>query len=612
MKLFTPWLYKYLLANLLILYGFSVSLMGKEPLLLSRDWVVFGPLLSQQALLTNSEIAQISGIPAQITVAGKKLVGRKVKDSNNIDLVKLFYPGKEEYYARSYWGSYSYLMTEIICSSDSEYYIGTGADWWMKWYIDGKQVFSTFKTGNLFHDFSCEDYAFKVRLSKGHHLVTVIVKSGSSEWKFAATFDQSKREKLKRLEQMRVLAGSAQAYVRKVKQDNSRKIAGMKLVIFGSSVAKGTGAKKNYGWANRLKAFLEKKNWIVINKSIGGNNTIDLLARFKRDLLQEKPDVVIIGLSMANEGLIRNPEKVYGQYVSNMKKLIQLCRKYNIIPMVSNCYPHGSYTQEHYNYIRKFNEELNSWPVVSFDFLGTVDDGNGRWVKGFQHDSGHPNDAGHDEMFHSIPTGIFDNLISQSYFFSSSDAGFMRVRKGPHSGISFFPGLPPYSFSMLFRIKITDADAQGTIAGVSGNNIAVNKQGFWELKTADGSTIATRVKADLGKEFFIALTYSHARKLLILYIDGKNVGYVSGDKLSPEVFYLGGYRDMPSPQADFRNFMIYRSCLSVENVEALYSGRILHSSLELYAPLSDKIVFKGARLINYAQTGEHCTIENVP
>lgn len=41
----------------------------------------------------------------------------------------------------------------------------------------------------------------------------------------------------------------------------------------------------------------------VLNRSIGGNTTADLMGRFQIDLVPTKPRYVLIGLSLANEGL---------------------------------------------------------------------------------------------------------------------------------------------------------------------------------------------------------------------------------------------------------------------------------------------------------------------
>ena len=185
-----------------------------------------------------------------------------------------------------------------------------------------------------------------------------------------------------------------------------------KCVILGSSVARGEGATDFNGWANQLRAVLESRgSWIVVNKSIGGDMTANLLERWERDLLPEKPDVVVIALSLANEGLMGDePEVIYNQFCQNLKKLIGLVRQCGITPVVSGCYPNDDYLPHHYDYVKRFNEELEGWDVLSFQFLPAVDDGQGHWKSGMCVDAGHPSDLGHNAMFHAIPLELFDKL----------------------------------------------------------------------------------------------------------------------------------------------------------------------------------------------------------
>ena len=48
----------------------------------------------------------------------------------------------------------------------------------------------------------------------------------------------------------------------------------------------------------------------MINVSVSGDTTGRLLDRLDRDLVPTDPDVVFIGLSLGNEGLIANPKEV--------------------------------------------------------------------------------------------------------------------------------------------------------------------------------------------------------------------------------------------------------------------------------------------------------------
>ena len=106
-----------------------------------------------------------------------------------------------------------------------------------------------------------------------------------------------------------------------------------KLLIFGSSVAKGfhgpgspgyTNGSYLLGYAGLLTPVVESSGWVVTNASIGGNDTAAALARFDTDAVPLDPDVILIGLSLGNEGLATSPDSaaVYESFRSGLTNLI--------------------------------------------------------------------------------------------------------------------------------------------------------------------------------------------------------------------------------------------------------------------------------------------------
>jgi len=164
----------------------------------SNNWTIFGPIDSSRKSLTKNEISKLKGIPASLEVSGKRLKARKFKTTTNgkINLATIFYPGDKKTYDPAREGDFAYLMTELDCRESSDLSIGSGADWWMKWFLDGKAIFDTLKKGNQSGDFSCIDHVFKVKISKGKQLIIVMVKSGSRGWKFAGAFNQNFKKQL--------------------------------------------------------------------------------------------------------------------------------------------------------------------------------------------------------------------------------------------------------------------------------------------------------------------------------------------------------------------------------------------------------------------------------
>ena len=258
-----------------------------------------------------------------------------------------------------------------------------------------------------------DNHPFRVELTPGKHLISVLVRSGSSGWRVPSDgASLVTRDRLLLAEYRRDHKDEWEREKQKAFEESIATNSRLKMVVYGSSVAKGS----RLGWANRLGTVLEGRNWEYVNKSVGVDNTSKLLARFNRDLLPENPDVVVIALSLANEGVFGDfPDLIYQQYVQNLRKLIQLLRKNGIVPILGNCYPNERYAQGRSMYVRKLNEELAAWPVYSFDFMGAVENGHAQWAPDSSVDAGHPNDYGYDEMTRAIPPSVFDGLIGNDF-----------------------------------------------------------------------------------------------------------------------------------------------------------------------------------------------------
>jgi lysophospholipase L1-like esterase len=132
-----------------------------------------------------------------------------------------------------------------------------------------------------------------------------------------------------------------------------RRIAG-----FGSSVAFGTGDEYGKeGYTGLLRAMLAPKGWEVLNQSRGGDTTKLLATRWEpegtpdprtRYLLPVNPSYVIIGLSLANEGIFEATTKeekdaVFQQYADGVRGPARRDPPAHV-PIVTLCYPRSVYT----------------------------------------------------------------------------------------------------------------------------------------------------------------------------------------------------------------------------------------------------------------------------
>ena len=285
---------------------------------------------------------------------------------------------------------------------------------------------------------------------------------------------------------------------------------------------------------------------------------------------------------------------------------------------------------------------IDSWDVPSVNFLGAVDDGTGKWAKGFWYDSLHPNASGHDELTTTFVPTLFDALEKGKPAPSMSKAaGFVRVSRG-RSPITFTPGDTMHPFALVMRVR---SQSEGVVAAVEGTTLKAKTEmkkiergsrgavdieettlsadhmfaavvgvssGVWIYRAADGKMISSTVPADANWHTVVVSHYT-ARGETLFFVDGQLAGRAA-ERLQPKRFFVGGpSQETPttpaSNQADLKDLMIYRSGLNADEVAAMQKGSLLQASLEVYAPLADARLEHGAKLENRAQSLSFATVE---
>jgi len=142
-----------------------------------KAWTLFGPVGKDDP---EPDFAGMNAIPNELAIAGKKLAAQKAAfaDDNRLDLGALL-GGKEV-------GKTAYLLATIEAAKELEVELGAGADWWMKWWVNGEVVCDTTPTGNGKSPPSPADHRFTARLKAGRNLIAVKVDSGSGGFALAA------------------------------------------------------------------------------------------------------------------------------------------------------------------------------------------------------------------------------------------------------------------------------------------------------------------------------------------------------------------------------------------------------------------------------------------
>lgn len=187
---------------------------------------------------------------------------------------------------------------------------------------------------------------------------------------------------------------------------------GLKVVVIGSSVALGCSAWMLRGWAWQLGQTLQHRfGHQLVNLSEIGANVSSTIARFSHVVAPEQPDIVIIALSLGNEGLATSaPQQqraLQRRFENGLQQLIKMTRELGALPIVAGVYPNGDYSPDHYRLLQETHQRMLRWGVPVLDWLAALEDGRGRWKPGISFDAAHPNTRGHRLMYEAIDLDLF-------------------------------------------------------------------------------------------------------------------------------------------------------------------------------------------------------------
>jgi lysophospholipase L1-like esterase len=385
----------------------------------------------------------------------------------------------------------------------------------------------------------------------------------------------------------------------------------LKIVYFGSSVPFGQGATNKYGYTARYSAQLAQRAiasqgapWVTENISISGNSTVEVLARWDRDLVPQQARYVVYALALGNEGIHTGGQPKFDQFKTNMLKLIGMAREKGMVPVVTNSYTRNDYTATDYAFIKQMNLLLHAWAVPTVNLLGAVDDGHGHWATGYWDDALHPNNLGHAELAHTLVPSLFDALRAGKALPRKKPTSYITLTKGrralPPSTIRFTPEalVHPFTQVISFRtagpgqlLELKDSTAAGYLR--------IERRGELTYTSAKAGHLTSTARVMDSKWHHLILTHYYARGETLLYLDSTLVGSLP-EKLLAKQLTIGGSK--APARVQFRNWLFYRSGMNQEEAQAMAADSLLKSSLELYAPLDGRSSSTPDSLANFAQS----------
>ena len=394
-------------------------------------------------------------------------------------------------------------------------------------------------------------------------------------------------------------------------------IDNLKISFMGSSVAHGQGAQDLEGYTYQFDQILKRRTmdegtagFYRSDISIGGNNTINLLNRYERDLIGDCSKYVVFGLSLGNEGVHENGQTAFDQFEKNLKLLIQKAKSDGKIPVVVNNYTRADYNSSDYNYIKQMNLLIGEWDVSSVNVLGAIDDGNGKWAEGYKDDALHPNKAGHTEFTYAFVPSLFEALEANKplpVFTNTTSISFTNSTTGV---LNFTPEniVHPFTTSIDFKTNSTGQIITYKTDSSANGSVTLDENGFLKYTSPTGLTIVDDTIANDNLWHNVTLTHFYARGETLLYRDAVLVGSVS-EKV--ELDAVSVHPEGAPVNIDYRNWLFYRSGMNDLEIDKTYNGILFQSSLELYAPLDATAVLSPDPFVNLAQSTNTIDADNV-
>lgn len=201
-----------------------------------------------------------------------------------------------------------------------------------------------------------------------------------------------------------------------------RPVMSKTICIFGDSIVWGAHDPENGGWVNLLRNYCERQDISVYNCGISGDNTDDLLKRFKSEAGARKPDVVVFAIGINDSqytGERENTRVSKDSFGANLEALIEQAKKFTdrilfvgLTPVEENKVMPISWSDENKNYdninINSFNSLIKKTAEkFNISFLDIVS----LLVAEELEDGLHPNSNGHKKMFERVRDFLLENKI---------------------------------------------------------------------------------------------------------------------------------------------------------------------------------------------------------
>jgi len=168
-----------------------------------------------------------------------------------------------------------------------------------------------------------------------------------------------------------------------------------RIVFMGNSITE--------GWSNQYPEFFNNKSYV--NRGISGQTTPQMLIRFKQDVIDLKPMVVVI-LAGTNDIAENTGPSTLKMIVDNIGSMAEIAKTNNIKVVICSVHPAFDYPWRKglkpnekipaLNKLLKEYSDKNNF--VYLDYFNAMTDGKNGLLEAYTYDGVHPNKKGYKIM----------------------------------------------------------------------------------------------------------------------------------------------------------------------------------------------------------------------
>jgi len=180
-----------------------------------------------------------------------------------------------------------------------------------------------------------------------------------------------------------------------------------RIVFMGNSITE--------GWSKHQPEFFANKPYI--NRGISGQTSPQMLLRFKQDVIELQPKIVVL-LAGTNDIAGNTGPSSIAMIVNNITSMIEIAKAHQIEVILCAVLPAFDYPWrpglKPNEKIPVLNNQLLNYAknhnIVYVDYFAAMNDGNNGLIKSYTYDGVHPNKAGYQRMGDLLTKAISEVL----------------------------------------------------------------------------------------------------------------------------------------------------------------------------------------------------------